>query len=497
MLILSFLGLNGFILFGISSIWSYFNTGADRASMLHLQEEMDQSYRPKLVWDNLENEGRVMEKQTLLNIEKDYLNAWYVRNIAFENNDPKGIADYYTDSARIKLHRIMDLNRKSGTSLKTTTIKHNPKLEFYSADGKLVMFTDKNVTIYEEVYSKKKLLTKGKNISTYQVILLLEDGFWRIRHMVEIPSANPLAKQSAKPFIKSISKIKGVNYYPKHTPWKMFGTQFNSNIIASDFKSIQKMGLNTIRIFVPYQAFGKANIDLLKLTQLETTLDIAEIHNLKVILTLFDFYSDYEIQNWTLTHRHAEQLVLRLKNHPALLVWDIKNEPDLDFESRGKDKVLAWLEQMISNISEWDNLHPVTIGWSRPEAAVHLSNKVDFVSFHYYKEVSDFAKAYQTLKSKVANKTVVLQEFGHSSYNGIWNAYLGSEDDQAAYHRQLHNILKNEEIPFLFWTLYDFDDIPNPVVGRIPWRKAKQKYFGILDGDGNQKKVYSVINRSN
>ncbi|WP_316927699.1 cellulase family glycosylhydrolase [Maribacter sp. HTCC2170] len=495
LLILSFLALNGLILFGLSSVWSYLNTGADRSKMLHLPQELSANYLPKIEWEPLENDGRPMEKQTLDEIERDYLKAWQIRNIALENNSEYGVADYYTDSARVKLFSILDLNRTKNTTVKSATLRHRPKLEFYSTDGKIIVLTDTNVERYEEIYLNDNLILKQKSTSSYQIMLLLEDGFWRIRHFVEIPSSKTktIPQKKNTSFDVSISKIRGINYYPKKTPWNMFGKQFQDSIIDRDFSKIKTLGLNTVRIFVPYDAFGKAEVDFEKLEQLKRTLDLATRNDLKVMVTLFDFYGDYGIQDWTISHRHAEQIVTELKNHKALLAWDIKNEPDLDFKSRGKEKVLAWLEQMISSVNEWDKLHPVTIGWSSPEVAFNLSQEVDFVSFHYYRDAPSFPKAYEELKNKVPSKNLVLQEFGYSSYDGIWNAFLGSQENQAKYHTEIQKTLEENNIPFLFWTLYDFEEIPSSVVGKLPWRKARQKHFGIFDFDGKQKTVYPVI----
>ena len=92
-------------------------------------------------------------------------------------------------------------------------------------------------------------------------------------------------------------------------------------------------------------------------------LDIAQRSGLKVIVTLFDFYGDYSVHNWTLTHRHAEQIITPFKTHKAILAWDIKNEPNLDFENRSKENVLAWLREMVEQIRRFDPNHLVTIGW--------------------------------------------------------------------------------------------------------------------------------------
>ena len=296
--------------------------------------------------------------------------------------------------------------------------------------------------------------------------------------------------------ISEISKSKGVNYYPKDSPWAMFGNNFNEEIVDKDFDILQKMGLNTVRIFVPYEDFGKAKVDEQMLDQLSRTLDHASAHDLKVIVTLFDFYGDYDIRDWTLTHRHAEEIVMALKDHEALLAWDIKNEPDLDFESRGQEVVLAWLDQLVLFVKQWDKNHPVTIGWSNPDVAIQLSKEVDFVSFHYYKEASQFKVTFDKLQNSIPDKVLVLQEYGYSSYNGIWNGYQGDQKDQASYYKQMQTILDKEHIPFLFWTMYDFEEVPTTVVGSLPWRRERQKYFGFLDSEGEAKPSFSSLHYS-
>lgn len=493
LLILSFLAVNAFILIGLSAVFSYLNTGADRSTILHLPKELSPNYLPKVEWAPLTNEGRPMESQTLTEIERDYLKAWYVKSVALETNNLYGIADYYTDSARVKLFDILDLNKQNNIHFKSTTLRHKPRLEFYSADGKIAVLTDENVERYEEAYVNNQLVAKHTEIASYQVMLLLEDGFWRIRHLVKLPPTKVEKSEISVPEIINVSNSKGVNYYPQKHPWNMFGANFNDSIIDVDFKKIKDLGLNTVRVFVPYTSFGKAEIDIRNMNQLKQTLDIAAKNNLKVIVTLFDFYGDYSLRDWTLTHRHAEQIVIALKDHRALLAWDIKNEPDLDFETRGKTQVMAWLRQMVQEVKSWDNKHPATIGWSSPEAAKNLAEEIDFVSFHYYREPSYFKEALSTLRVNVPNKPIVLQEYGYSSYDGFWNGYLGSEEDQAEYFNAMQEILEAESVPYLFWTFYDFESVPNSVVGSLPWRKAQQMHFGLFDTENRKKEVYQAI----
>lgn len=500
----SFVLVNFLLLFGLSSILEYLNTGADRATMLHLEKETVNTYLPKVVWEIYKNQGREIEPLTLQMIEKDYLFSWYVKNKSFQNNKTTGLEDFYTKNPKYNLYRTINDNKKNKINIESTTIKHHPRLEFYSEDGQQVVFTDKNVIEYQKVYKDQKLIAEVQDTATYKVLMLLEDGFWRVRHIKKMAQetflkdtikANPFFKVDAKKIKINESNytIKGINYYPKNSAWDTFGNLFNKDTIAQDFAIIKNARLNTIRIFIQYDDFGKADIIPEKIQKLSTLLDIADKHNLKVIVTLFDFYSDYTLESWTLTQRHAEKIVTAFKNHKAILAWDIKNEPNLDFEARDKKNVLAWLAQLIAVVKENDPNHLITIGWSNALAATNLEDKVDFVSYHFYNPLESFETEYAIL-DKATKKPIVVQEFGVPSYNGIWNLNGSNEIDQAQYHKTIQALFKKNNLAFMSWTLYDFPEVPSQVAGRWPWQKNRQKKFGFINTKGKFKPAYMFIN---
>jgi hypothetical protein len=479
------------IISGVSAIFSYLNTGADRSKMLHVEIKKVEQYLPKVVWETLNNEGRLMDQENLKALENDYLNAWYVKHIAYKNNTIEGINDYYTDSARENLYNFIALNKAEGITVESTTLEHHLKLEFFSEDGQLAVITDRDVIEYKRLSKDNNLVLETTETATYKIIFLLEDGFWRIRHLVKQNSED--YKIESKKTATEDLNIKGINYYPQASPWNMFGDDFSKDTIAKDFKIIKDAGLNTVRIFVQYDDFGKADVKTNKLEKLKQTLDIAEGNNLNVVLTLFDFYGDYSVINWTLNQRHAEKIVSTFKNHNAIIAWDIKNEPNLDFESRGKENVIAWLDKMIDLVKSLDNIHPVTIGWSNAKSASILKDKIDFVSFHYYEDLDKLESVIKTLKKEIPNKSLVLGEFGLSSYNGIWKPFGSSKEDQATYHKKAQEIIADNNLQFMSWTLYDFSEIPKEVVGRLPWRKNIQKKFGFIDRFGNKKSSFKYI----
>ncbi|NNK70372.1 MAG: cellulase family glycosylhydrolase [Flavobacteriaceae bacterium] len=490
-LVLSYIVLIGLVVFGISALFSYLNTGADRSNMLHTEVKKIDQYLPDIEWSELNNLGREISQTTLNELENDYLDAWYVKHVAFMTNIETGIDDYYTESARENIFNIIALNKADSISIEGTTLSHQPTLEFYSEDGQLAVITDRNVLEFKRIYEADKMVLETREVSTYKVLMLLEDGFWRIRHMV---------KEEVAPYkdeidtVKLSGEIKGINYYPQGSPWDLFGDYFDESVISDDFKLIKASGLNSVRVFIPYEDFGKANVKKEKLNKLKLLLDLALIHDLKVILTLFDFYGDYSVLDWTLNREHARTIVSEFKDHEAIMAWDLKNEPNLDFDSRGRENVMAWLETMIDLVKSVDEIHPVTIGWSNAGSAPLLKENVDFVSFHYYDDIDKIGETYTNLKTSI-EKPVAITEFGLSSYRGLWNPFGHSETTQAEYHKIAQEQFKNLEIPYMSWTLYDFEDIPREVVGRLPWRKNAQKQFGFINVDGGKKESFNYISK--
>ena len=500
---LCFILISVFTLSGMAKILDFLNTGADRSKMLRLATESEDVYLPKVNWTKLENPARKMEKNTLGKLERDYLFSWYVKNSALENNNSKGIDDYYTLNTRANLRRAIQYNKSQNITIENTTIKHFPELEFYSEDGQLVVFTDKNVIEYQKVFQNKALLTTIQDTATYKVMMLLEDGYWRVRHFQKMKPA-PFAKdttrsnavytikkneilQNSKPYL-----IKGINYYPKNSAWDTFGALFNKDTIAKDFDIITQANLNSVRIFIQYDDFGKAKVNPEKMEKLKILLDLAQAKKLGVIVTLFDFYSDYSLDSWTLTHRHAEQIVSAFKDHKAIIAWDLKNEPNLDFENRGKDNVLAWLDHMATVVKENDPNHLITIGWSNSVAASNLAKQMDFISYHFYNDNTHLEYETNTL-AKTTQKPVAITEFGIPSYGGMWNFWEGSDTKQAAYHKKMQAYFKKNNYSFMSWTLYDFPHVPDQVAGKWPWQKNRQKKFGFIDDKGKNKPAFKHI----
>lgn len=491
-LISLFLAINFVVIYFLAQAYGFFNTGAERSTILNLTSLETTVYQPKLTWQNIENPSRPLDKSAKNTVEIDYLNAWHARQLALYSNDIEFLEDHYTDQELEKLKQILNLNASQNIQIESTTLAHDLDLDFYSADGQMLALTDHNVEEVQYVYQDEILQATSKERSTYEVIMLLKDGRWRVRHIVKLDpdKQDSLSKPKFDSLLKS--QLRGINYYPKDAPWDTFGEKFNVDMLNKDLKIIKDLDLNTIRVFVGYEDFGKEYVLPEKLEKIEKLLDSAHQNDLKVIVTLFDFYGNYSIFDWPAAQKHARAIVSRFKDHPAILAWDIKNEPDLDFASRGKERVLGWLQTMINTVRSEDSDALITIGWSSPEAALELQEEVDLISFHYYKEAEGFQEAFATLRSKT-EKPLMLQEFGLSTYRGFWRPFGESQTDQKEYYETMLQTIDKEKLHFAFWTLYDFTEVPSQVVGKLPWRKKPQAAFGIIDKEGNTKESYPVF----
>lgn len=288
---------------------------------------------------------------------------------------------------------------------------------------------------------------------------------------------------------------KGVNYYPQKTPWKMFWPSYDRNIVRKDLQLIKNLGFNIVRIFIGDSDLTGGKSTMHNIGQLRNFLDLAQERGLKVIVTLFDFMGDYSIQRKPSTERQLRLLLTSFCNHRAIFAWDIKNEPDLDFHE-DPARVVQWLDRVLGQARRYDSCHLFTIGWAHPEQASLLADKVDFVSFHSYRRPDSLSADLTRLLLLSAGKPVVLEEFGAPTYAGLPDSMAVREEQQAQYFSAVRKVLfQHGNIPWLVWTLYDFQEEMVPAAGGSAIQRGEQSRFGILRPDGSFKQGTAVLRR--
>ncbi|NNF23122.1 MAG: cellulase family glycosylhydrolase [Saprospiraceae bacterium] len=499
------------ILWIFASIIVFFRTGAEKYAFEPVPDTFYENHTPFVSLQTSPrftgglNSDKIMEQVT-----DAYLKSWRSYNHSLEHNSFHLLEDHFSESLFQDVRKNIENNKTSGSHVIQIDAAHNLNFHLVSTDQQFVAFTDKQVPVYKHVYKDNQLVLDISTIVDIDVLMLLEEGFWKVFKWVQTVSevepeetvaddinnfsvkGNDLLKDN-QPF-----ESKGVNYYPAENPWFEMWLNFDKETIDKDFKRIQSFGLNTIRVFIPYPVFGGSNVEPQRLLQLDTVMQLANKYDLYLIPTLFDFNPDYSHLSYTNADKHLRSIVKRYTDNKAILAWDIKNEPDLDFDHHSKTKVLQWLSYIVDRIKFYDPNHLVTIGWSNADYADLLEDKVDIVSFHFYKPDDQLKNDIRMLKNKVGNRVLYLQEFGLSTFNWFPGTQGKAERKQTALLEYVIESCAEENIGYAFWTLNDFHQAPKYVFGKLPWRRWPQTQFGIINKKGKEKRAAQIFenNRS-
>lgn len=528
MLLVLIMGIAIGALVGLGVIITRTQSGADPATALNLLPVTPPDLEERLSWlpdRPLSAEQRELEPNTRDLITGAYLRAWAQWGISLEIGQPYGIGSYFVGPALTGVTRQITQTVESGWTIRQSNLHHELELHYYSDDGSVVGFTDTNLWLVQQFLpTDANQSAAGEVLVTshrYDVVMLLADGNWRIYQWQRLGDVQPLAgsqwnlSQSTQqttsnamsgPIDPEIARIEegaislngkpfaiaGINYYPQAAPWTKFWPNYDPAQTSLDLEQVRALGLNTVRIFLSYADFGGSDVQPERRAQLRDFLDRAEAADLKVIVTLFDHHTDHHPATWAGDARHLALLIPDFADHPTILAWDIKNEPDRDYGYNTQPLVDAWLRFIAQQVRYHDANHLITIGWSTPEAATARIDVVDFVAFHYFDDPADYLSRVRALQNAVNPTPLLLEEFTFSTWNSPF--YPGHiEAEQANYYTAMLNAHQQlDTLGYLVWTLYDFDEVPLAEF-RYPWQRGQQANMGLIRRDGTRKAAAALV----
>jgi endo-1,4-beta-mannosidase len=200
----------------------------------------------------------------------------------------------------------------------------------------------------------------------------------------------------------------------------MFGADGNcpwdQAAIDADMRRLRGLGVNTVRVFLNYYAFGGAAAsnpayDIRPpLAHLDALIASASDQGIAVLPVLLAKYPQDRFDDAGLAEAlrlHVAPVVAQLAGKPGLLGWDLFNEPDIGspIDERCWDwdnadfppchdlaaQRIGFLRQLAAQVRRIDPGRPLTIGMAfaksyfRPaDLGTPLADAVDFYSFHYY-----------------------------------------------------------------------------------------------------------------
>lgn len=354
----------------------------------------------------------------------------------------------------------------------------------------------------------------------------------------------------------------GVNYWPR-TRAMFWWKQFDPEEVRRDFGEIAAWNMDGVRIFLLWEDFMPEphRVDGRMLERLRQVLDLAGQHRLRVIVTLFtghmsgvnwlpawlldgeresdprfrliaggrvvkgrlrDLYEDpFALEAQVAM---AEAAAQALRDHPALLAWDLGNEPDLVLRPRAPEAAARWLATLVQALRAVDPRHPITIGFHSPVLEEDLGFRVrdlapylDFLSMHGYSVYASWARHpldepilpfLTRLTASLGGKPVLMEEFGLPTAppgqptqpvrvmreDGTVEVLRIAEEEAAAFlERALEALYAAGAIGAFLWCFADYhpDLWDRPPCDRM----VHERHFGLLRPDGSRKPAVAVVAR--
>ena len=292
-------------------------------------------------------------------------------------------------------------------------------------------------------------------------------------------------------------------------PWRVGAEAFDRH-----FAAMAAVGLDTARIDLLWAAIepeaGRYDEDHLHV--LDEVLAAARRHGILLHPTLFvggevgDAYWDLPWRDGRHPHadpemrrtqaRHARMLARRWRADPAIVAWDLTDEPPFwIFRDTDDDAARAWTKELADALREEDPEHLVTIGTSGQEIgwgpfrADVVADRLDFACVHPYPIYQEHlypdallsprmthAAAFEVALAGGAGRPITVHEYGASSAQFDPEAI-------AAYDRLLAwSSFGRGAIGYWAWC---WTDAEPAAWTRAPYvRQPHETQFGVTDHNG-------------
>jgi len=406
--------------------------------------------------------------------------AWSAFGVAQKTGETAILADWFGGVALERAQHAAATAHADETRM--AMLRQTLRPEFHHLDGSLVQLGSETLTVRyaPDHYDLAQ--------DTFRTILLRRSTGWHVIGHERLASA-PVDPPDAPVALEG--KFVGVNYYPAQTPWSLFWPGYDATIIAEDLRLVVDLGGNAVRMFLPVDDFAPGSDLERNLANLGDFLRQAEALGLQVMPTLFDMKGNYDIATWDADLVKLDAVLPVLAASPAVTVIDIKNEPDLDFETHGKANVLAWLRTMAAEIRRGAPGIPLTVGWASAEAADLLVPHLEVVSYHDYAPLEGTADRLAAVRAAAGDKPVLVTEIGASA----WSLTQDFPSSDAAQARDLATRLDGltDADGVLLWTLHDFPDPDSRAVGSSLWVRGLQARYGIYDETGKPRPLAAIL----
>jgi len=293
-------------------------------------------------------------------------------------------------------------------------------------------------------------------------------------------------------------KIRGVC---DHHDLGSLGAAVNTRAIERQLEMLKEMGVNGLRT-----SHNPPAPELLELTDKMGFIVMDEAFDMwKIAKTKYDYHLDWD--EWH--KRDLEDMVLRDRNHPSIIIWSIGNEVMEQWNDNPTGGTIAKeLGAIVRNLDPTRPITSATNGVSRDNKVI-MEGGLDLVGTNYAQaKLPEFSKMFPGRPIIGAETTSALGTRG--TYNlpsdkilrwpRKWDevlrdgnpdftcsAYDNSSAPWGSTHEETWKLVKKHDFfsGMYIWTGWDYIGEPTP----YPW-PAVSSYFGIIDLAGFPKDVY-------
>jgi Cellulase (glycosyl hydrolase family 5) len=295
-------------------------------------------------------------------------------------------------------------------------------------------------------------------------------------------------------------QIKGVNYYPQWRPWSEMWRHWDGPQAERELRLARgQLGVNVVRVLLPYNFTGEKTDDG-KVTpqllgRLRELVQIAGSLDMRLIVTLFDFYKSFA-RPGTNDEQHdfayLRELIGNFAGDDRILAWDLHNEPDHYDRWTGGDqqRVLAWLSRMADEVHRIAPNHLVTVGMGDYASLLvpgpdgrRVIDYSDIVSVHIY-DAGAALRALETIRANTG-KPILVEEFGWPTGPRCVRNY--DEAVQAGLYRDVLAAARQHAAGVVAWTLRDYDAGPTN-----RW-DSFEEHFGLFRPDDSLKPAAELL----
>lgn len=295
----------------------------------------------------------------------------------------------------------------------------------------------------------------------------------------------------------ALRTLKLINYFPSRSSWAYMWEDFHARAIDQDMARMAVMHANAVRIIISTAAFGFPRPHPQDMAELRQVIGLARRHGLRVQLTLFDGFVDWEaIQG---SREWARSLLASYAGDREIAFIELRNEIDPASPAQ-----MMWTRDLLPYVETLAQGVPVTVSVTGGAPVIAElrrqlgSVKPDFWDLHYYGVAGGAYATFAAARAIVWPELLYIGEFGFSTWLG--NAglapglpYSQQELDayQAYYYASVEAAAKAAGLPPAApWTLNDFSRAHTPA------QPSPAEYFyGMYRLNGSAKPAAAVISQ--